>query len=165
MAYWGTASLKQRWPHCPPFSGYLGQQISVRQMVYFGFGGRPRTRVSLASGPPSPLLLAKTLTHSSKGVTDVSEPPQDSRAHSEVDASTKALDSARAWDNWALGLGIASIFLGGMLGLLPIVTFGVGLFAVTRPPNPRPGFWKGVAGLILGALYFLVYLNNFGYLG
>ena len=72
---------------------------------------------------------------------------------------------ARRWDISSLGLGIASIFLGSLFGLLPIVTVGVSIVALNRSPARRKGKWKAWAGLACGVVYFFMYLYSHGYLG
>lgn len=64
---------------------------------------------------------------------------------------------------WSLSLGIASIFLGGLFGIVPIITVVVSLIAVGTKTGR--GIWMGWIGLMLGIVFTLVYLNNYGYLG
>lgn len=78
--------------------------------------------------------------------------------------TSKELATATVWDNWSFGLGIACVFLGGMIGILPMITIVISAIAQSKPPKPRPGGWKSIIGLVAGALYFLVYLNNYGHL-
>ena len=70
------------------------------------------------------------------------------------------------WTNWALGLGIASIFL-GQIAIIPIVTLGVSIKAimVSKTEDSGEKMWKGITGLVLGGIYTLIYLVNFGYVG
>jgi hypothetical protein len=72
-------------------------------------------------------------------------------------------------NNWqsATGfyLGIASVFLGGLIGLLPIAAMilsGIGL--ATFDSDQHKNKWMGAVGLILGALFTLVYMKNYGHL-
>lgn len=63
---------------------------------------------------------------------------------------------------WGMWLGVVSVFLPlGLLPILAIVVSGVGLDRAKE----RGGKGKALAGLILGCLFTLVYLRNYGYLG
>lgn len=65
-----------------------------------------------------------------------------------------------------LVLGIASIFLGGLVGLLPIIAIvfaGIGLSRASARQNA--GKIQAWIGLILGIVYTVVYLGNSGRLG
>ena len=62
-------------------------------------------------------------------------------------------------------LGICSIFLGGDIGILPILTIifsSIGLSNFDNKINKNK--WQGTIGLILGILYTLVYLYNYGHI-
>lgn len=63
---------------------------------------------------------------------------------------------------WGFVVGIVSIFLG--MGLPPIVAIILSAIGINRTKEQKTGRWMAVAGLILGVLYFIVYLYNFGYL-
>lgn len=63
---------------------------------------------------------------------------------------------------WSLGLGIASMFFGTTFGLLPIITVLVSVIAVWKKAG-QPRGWMGWVGLVLGATYTLLYLDNYGY--
>ena len=72
-------------------------------------------------------------------------------------------------NNWqsttGFSLGVVSVFLGGAIGLLPIVAMilsGVGL--ATFDPTKHKNKWMGAVGLILGALFTLVNMKNYGHL-
>lgn len=78
--------------------------------------------------------------------------------------SVMEVREAAVWDNWALGLGIACVFLGGGIGLLTVVTIVISILAMNKPPKPRPSAWKHWVGLVSGSLYFLVYMHNYGHL-
>ncbi len=59
-------------------------------------------------------------------------------------------------------VGIASIFLG--MGLPPMIAIILSGIAINRTKEPKTGRWMAVTGLILGILYFIVYLYSFGYI-
>lgn len=62
-------------------------------------------------------------------------------------------------------LGIISIFLGGLVGLLPIATLIISAIGLTQfKNNEHKNKWQGVVGLILGILYTLVYMSNYFYM-
>lgn len=71
---------------------------------------------------------------------------------------------ARKWGNWALGLGAVSLVLGGWLGLIPIATAIVSLYAINEQSKWDAVHWQPVVGLLLSIGGFLVYLSAFGYL-
>jgi uncharacterized membrane protein HdeD (DUF308 family) len=62
-------------------------------------------------------------------------------------------------------MGLFSVFLGGVVGILPILTIifsAIGLSKFDESINKSK--WQGITGLILGILYTLVYLNNYGHI-
>ena len=62
-------------------------------------------------------------------------------------------------------LGIISIFLGGSIGILPIATMiisGIGIKKTS--PSKKDGRGLALIGLILGIIYFISYLNTYGYI-
>lgn len=62
-------------------------------------------------------------------------------------------------------LGLFSIFLGGFIGLLPIVTVIVSLIGLVKFDNLiNKAKWQGYVGLVLGILYTIVYLYNYGHI-
>ncbi|MDD3350279.1 MAG: DUF4190 domain-containing protein [Eubacteriales bacterium] len=64
-----------------------------------------------------------------------------------------------------LALGILSIFFGGMFGLLPILAIiisSIGLYRFDQTKQKNK--WAAIVALILGVLYFFVYLYSYGYL-
>lgn len=68
------------------------------------------------------------------------------------------------WANWALSLGLICILLGGTFGILPIITIIISAVGIQTASKTKTGMAKSVIGAIFGALYFLVYLNNYGHL-
>ena len=71
--------------------------------------------------------------------------------------------SAQAWLNWALGLGIAGFFL-AEIGILPLVALGVNIKAWTVAPQAGAGTWKAVVGTAASGLGVFSYLVMYGYL-
>lgn len=62
-------------------------------------------------------------------------------------------------------LGLISIFLGGSLGLLPIITIIISVLGLIQFKNGSyNNKWMGIVGTILGTVYFIVYLYNYGYI-
>lgn len=84
--------------------------------------------------------------------------------HSDTKTETTRAHPKSSMDTTALVLGIASVFLGGSFGIVPLSTLGLSIYALTGIPKPREGIWKSWVGLTLGILYTLVYLANYGYL-
>jgi tetrahydromethanopterin S-methyltransferase subunit F len=61
-------------------------------------------------------------------------------------------------------LGIISIFLGGLLGLLPLLAIIFSLIGLSKfDAKLHKRKWQGVLGLVLGFLFTLVYMHNYGY--
>lgn len=63
---------------------------------------------------------------------------------------------------WGFVVGIVSVFLG--MGLPPIVAIILSGIGINKTKEPGTGRWMAVTGLVLGILYFVVYLYNFGYI-
>ena len=63
---------------------------------------------------------------------------------------------------WGFVTGIVSIFLG--MGLLPIIAIVLSAIGINKTKEPDTGRWMAITGLILGILYFIVYLYNYGYI-
>lgn len=62
-------------------------------------------------------------------------------------------------------LGIISIFLGGSIGIIPILTMifsGIGIKNTSIEKDNGRIF--AVIGLILGVIYFISYLSIYGYI-
>jgi hypothetical protein len=81
-----------------------------------------------------------------------------------VEATQRASSSNTA-ATWGMWLGIVSIFLGPSIGLLPISTIVLSGIGLLKVKERGCGKGKAVVGLILGFLFTLAYLNNYGYLG
>jgi len=66
---------------------------------------------------------------------------------------------------WVFGLGIASIFLGGWLGIIPLIGLVLGIYAMLtmKWSKSRPTY-KIVIGLILSLLFFLLNAHYNGHL-
>ncbi|MBI2035278.1 MAG: DUF4190 domain-containing protein [Candidatus Liptonbacteria bacterium] len=63
---------------------------------------------------------------------------------------------------WGFIIGVVSVFLG--MGLPPIAAIILSVIGINKTKEPKTGKWMAVTGLVLGILYFIVYLYNFGYL-
>lgn len=63
---------------------------------------------------------------------------------------------------WGFVIGIVSVFLG--MGLPPIVAIILSGIGINKTKESGTGRWMAVTGLMLGILYFVVYLYNFGYI-
>jgi len=62
-------------------------------------------------------------------------------------------------------LGLFSIFLGGFIGMLPIVTVIVSIIGLVKfDKSMNKAKWQGYVGLVLGILYTMVYLYNYGHI-
>lgn len=98
---------------------------------------------------------------------DANDAPTDQR--SETSDTSQVVPAGRAGGailGWSLALGITSIFLGGLFGILPIVTVVVSVIALyTHRRTKHPKIWKAWVGLVLGILYTASYLYNYGYIG
>ncbi|MEE6146355.1 hypothetical protein V2151_26565 [Bacillus cereus] len=61
-------------------------------------------------------------------------------------------------------LGFASIFL-AFIGMIPILALVFSIIGLSKfNPEVNKGRWQGIVGLLLGILYTLVYLNNYGHI-
>tara|TARA_B100000745_G_scaffold208438_1_gene137853 strand:- start:239 stop:649 length:411 start_codon:yes stop_codon:yes gene_type:complete len=76
--------------------------------------------------------------------------------------ATKAKKKKDPFAIWGFIVGIASVFLG--MGLPPIVAIILSGIGINKTKKEGTGRWMAVTGLILGILYFIVYLYNFGYI-
>ena len=65
---------------------------------------------------------------------------------------------------WGFVLGIASVFLGAGMGLLPIVAIVLSIVGINKTKEEGTGRWMAVTGLALGILYFIAYLANYGHI-
>jgi len=63
---------------------------------------------------------------------------------------------------WGFVVGIASVFLG--MGLPPIVAIILSAIGINKTKEEGTGRWMAVTGLVLGILYFIVYLVNYGHI-
>jgi len=62
-------------------------------------------------------------------------------------------------------MGLLSIFLND-IGILPLATIVVSIIGLAKyDNNVNKDKWQGIVGLILGILFFLVHLNNYGHFG
>lgn len=62
-------------------------------------------------------------------------------------------------------MGLLSIFLND-IGILPLATIVVSIIGLAKYDNNiNKDKWQGIVGLILGILFFLVHLNNYGHFG
>jgi len=62
-------------------------------------------------------------------------------------------------------LGIVSIFIGGFIGIIPILSLifsAIGLYQTRK--RKESGVVLAIIGLILGIIYTLVYLRNYGHI-
>ncbi|KKS81956.1 MAG: hypothetical protein UV58_C0014G0002 [Candidatus Wolfebacteria bacterium GW2011_GWC1_43_10] len=82
------------------------------------------------------------------------------KTHNEQEVGTKTKKNPFAI--WGFIVGIASVFLG--MGLPPIVATVLSAVGINKTKKPGTGRWMAVTGLILGILYFIVYLYNYGYI-
>ena len=70
-------------------------------------------------------------------------------------------------NNWAttgLILGVLSIFFAS-IGIVPISGIIINIVALIKGQKiNRAGQWQALIGLLLSALFFVVYLNRYGYI-
>ncbi|MFZ3578312.1 hypothetical protein [Virgibacillus sp. DJP39] len=67
------------------------------------------------------------------------------------------------WCKTSFWIGIVSIFLGGFIGIIPLVGLIFSIIGLTKfNKEVHSGLWMGIAGLILNLLYLLVnsYMNG-----
>ena len=64
----------------------------------------------------------------------------------------------------SFALGLLCIFVGGVIGLLPIVTIALSIWGINRTKIQGTGRWLAVSGLVLGFIYLIVYSYNYGHL-
>ncbi|MRR37311.1 zinc-ribbon domain-containing protein [bacterium] len=62
-----------------------------------------------------------------------------------------------------LALGIAAIFL-SFVGIIPVAGLALSAIGLARSPE-RGGRMQATIGIVLGSVYTMVYLNQYGYLG
>lgn len=66
---------------------------------------------------------------------------------------------------WGFRLGIVSVFLGGTIGMLPLVTIVISAIGLVKyDSNIHEKRWQGEVGLIMGLIFFIVNLYNYGHL-
>jgi len=63
---------------------------------------------------------------------------------------------------WGLIFGVASAFLG--MGLITIIAIILSAIGINKTKETGSGRWMAVTGLVLGILYFLIYLADYGHI-
>lgn len=68
------------------------------------------------------------------------------------------------WATTGLILGVLSIFF-APIGIIPILGIIINIVALIKAQkNNGAGKWQALIGLLLSALFFVVYLNRYGYI-
>ncbi|GIP46103.1 hypothetical protein J45TS6_45620 [Paenibacillus sp. J45TS6] len=77
----------------------------------------------------------------------------------------KSVKKSNKLSDWALGIGVVSIFL-YFIGIIPVIGIIVSIIAIMKHNNKtHSGLVKGIIGLILNILYLIVNAYNNGHIG
>ena len=66
---------------------------------------------------------------------------------------------------WALGMAGVSFLIGGLVGIIPIITIVISIVAITKTRAENSGRRMAVTALVIGIIYLILNAYNNGHLG